>query len=167
MNELSTTELARIAVAAEAVAAAAKAVIEERGRKAHEAGDKLTVEAVEQDVQAYATTTQDRINITDPSELYAFLQELYPHNFETRTVTTVQPINPNWVAKQLEAWLPQVLKGEMDAPPGTHLVPGGEFVSTTVRPKAGVKRALQEAAHARLVQGELPALVNTQVALTA
>lgn len=165
MSEFSTTELARIATVAESIAAAAKSIIDQRGRTAHAAGDKMSVEALEGDVSAFATTSNARINITDPEKLHAFLQELYPHNFETKTITFTQPINPAWVAKQLEAWLPQVLKGEMDAPPGTRLVEGGEYVSTTVKPKNGAKKLLQEAARTQLEQGQLPPVFRAPLEL--
>lgn len=167
MIELSTADLARIAVAAEAVAAAAKAEIDERARTAHAGGDKLSVESLEGDVTAYATTTHDRLNIVDLEALYGFLIELYPHNFETRTVTTTQPINPAWVGKLLESWLPDVLKGDLECPPGVRLVKGGEFHSTTVRPKNGVKPALQAVARERLQAGEIPMLQRGPLEITA
>lgn len=157
---LSHTDLMRVAVAAEAVAAAAKAELDRRAREAHAAGDKAAWASLEGDVSGGASTSNDRLNITDPAALYAFLREVYPHNFQERTVTLLEPVNPKWVEGLLASWLPQVMKGTLDLAdiPGVEYRPGGEYVTVSVRPKAGLKDQLKSTAAAMLAAGAMPTL---------
>jgi hypothetical protein len=142
--------LANLVGWAEAIAAAARAKLEEEARREYEINDTRANWDMGE-VGVHARLAHTSLYVEDMQTFLKWLADEQP----TEVVTVLAARNPEWVRRWREDRAMLVAAGKADAPPGTKLVEGGQFQGITLKMN-GAHASYAKAAAARVAELEDP-----------
>lgn len=145
---MNRADLIHTRMAAEAIARAAKALLEAEATHEWVENESRVVWDVPGAVAA-AQTKQRSLEVIDDQAFFAWLREQYP----TEVIEVLRVRNTDWLAGVRASLAEQIARGTIDSPPGTKLDEGGRFHALAVTPDAGVRHALDAVVKAYLAGG--------------